>query len=253
MSCEFLDEKIAQIPLRRRHHKILIGLLTVNFSLVAIYVLTDFAGSVYVKPFDLDAEINIPTWWSSSQLLCAGIAFGIVALRNSRVTRTAYPLAFLAATLVAMSIDETASLHENFGFVVDNLVRSRSETVFDRTGLWFAVVGLPFAFFVCVLLFAAYRSLEVVPQTAARFALGMGVLLLGAVFIEALTNFFGKGYAYHLAVCLEEGLEMSGGSILLWAGIVFLVEHSSMTELVRTHVPLISEAVSNPQAGSRSD
>lgn len=65
-------------------------------------------------------------------------------------------------------------------------------------------------------------------------ALGFAVLFSGALVAETLTNFVEPGSVMdRLQIALEEGLEMVGGTILLWAGAVFLVFHPSLPGLAK--------------------
>lgn len=217
---------------------ILAGALFVDLLMVALYAIFCIWIGLNATPINLDREANIPTWWSSAKLLVAGGAFGLVGFRNIYQTKGAWLVLCVAAVLVAMSLDETASLHERIGFVVDLVFGSRSETVFDRTGLWFVVVGLPFAVLFGFLVVATYRFLETVPNTVFRLAAGMAILLTGALGVEAITNFLGADRRYFVGVAFEEGLEMAGGSILLWAGFTFLLRHKSMQELRNVLRPL---------------
>ena len=217
---------------------ILAGALFVDFLIVALYGIFCIWLGLNATPINLDREANIPTWWSSTQLLVAGGAFGLVGFRNIYQTKGAWLGLCVAAVLVAMSLEETASLHERVGFLVDMVFGNRSETVFDRTGLWFVVVGLPFAILFGFLVVATYKFFETVPYTVFRLAAGMTILLTGALGVEAITNFLGTNRRYFVGVAFEEGLEMVGGSILLWAGLTFLLRHKSMQEFGNVLRPL---------------
>lgn len=206
--------------------------------MIVLYTILCIWLGLNATPVNLDREANIPTWWSSVQLLVAGGAFGLVGFRNIYQTKGAWLVLCISALLVAMSLDETASLHEQVGWVVDMVFGNRSETVFDQTGLWFVVVGLPFAAVFGFLVFATYRFLETVPNTVFRLSAGMAVLLTGALGVEAITNFLGTDGHYVVGVAFEEGLELAGGSILMWAGFTFLLRHKSMQELRNVLRPL---------------
>lgn len=209
--------------------------LIVDATLVALHLLAPVWAGRTVGVFDLNTEGNLPTWWSSGKLAWAGILFAIVALCQRTQGLSYRFVGLLAVVLVAMSIDETASIHEKIGGWVDGA--TRRQTTFAKTGYWFVFLGVPVAIAVGVFLLYARRQLSAVPFTAARLALGFFTLFSGALAVEMFANFV-ESYTVmsRLQVALEEGLEMVGGTILLWAGAVFFVSHPSMQGLVN-HAP----------------
>lgn len=211
-------------------------LLLVNLLLLAAHVL-GFALSADGVPgvFYLDAESTAATWWSSAQLLLAAAVVGLVALRNA-AGPALVPLVMLALVLAAMSLDEVAMLHEKVGVVLDWVIGARAGTAFHHSGLWFAVVGIPFAILMLLLLRRLSAFLADVPGTRRRLLLGFAVLLAGAVVVEGVTNLLipeglgGQRRAhgpYVALVGLEEFLEMCGGSLLLWTGLGLFRNHWS--------------------------
>lgn len=233
------ERTLAPLPLT------LAGLLFVDGMLVALHMVGHHYGDI-PEFFYLDAESNLPTWWSSTQLLLAGLALAAVTLRAWMAEPGGRWLGLFVLTLLAMSVDEMAMMHEKAGRILD-LVVDRSDTVFHHSGLWFAVIGLPFFVFVLLVLWKVQRFLQDVPGGARRLLLGMGVLLLGALGMEALSNFvvspeemsvrseLGK---YVVLVALEEGFEMIGGSIMLWAALDILARHSVSRGLAEEVRPL---------------
>lgn len=217
---------------------VLISALLIDFIIILLYSIFCIWLGFYATKINLDHEANIPAWWSSAKLLLAGCTFGIVGLRNIHQNKGAWLVLCIAAVLVAMSLDETAGIHEKVGRVVDLVFGDRSETVFKKTGLWFVVIGFPFAVFFGLLLVASYRTLEFVPNTIVYLAAGMAALLTGALGVEAITNLLDAGAFYSVGVAFEEGLEMVGGSILLWTGCNFLLQHKSMQEFWNAVRPL---------------
>ena len=218
-------------------------LLLIDFALVVAYLVLCLGFHRYAAPFNLDVEGNIPAWWSSVQLSGAGLALGLVGFKNVRISASARSVLCLAMILVAMSIDETASLHEYAGRLLDHVLGDRSHSVFRRTGLWFAVIGIPFTLIFGLLIVRMCRFLEDVPRTTFRLGLGMTLLLSGAVVVEATSNFFGRGDFYLAEVAMEEGLEMIGGSALMWAAVIFLLQHRTTRGLVEIVRPLTKKPV----------
>lgn len=224
----------------RRDHLVLAGLLTVDAALVLAYVLPWALTGRILYVFSLDVEGNIPVWWSSVQLMLAGLVLALVAARTYRLEAGSVALALFAGLLMLMSLDETAALHERIGDLSDRVFGDRQDTPFHHSGLWFAVVGLPFMAVAGVLLLRLGRLFGSVPMARPHMLAGLAVLLLGALGAEMLANFVVTAEemngevpgAYLGVVALEEGLEMAGGSILLWASLHFAARHWS-TQAIR--------------------
>ena len=208
------------------------GVLGVGLALTVLYLALAFSGTVPLA-FDLDAEGTVPVWWSSFQLLGAGAVFTLLALRNRRLPGISIPLAGLAVLFMAMSLDETASLHETFGAYVDRLVVERSETAFSITGVWFAVLGVPLIAMLTLLFARLSLFFATVPDTLRGFAIGFVVFLGGALGVEALSNFVaGEGALRVWTTAWEEGFEMIGVGILLCTAIRFAALHPSSRDVV---------------------
>lgn len=215
---------------------VLAGLLAIDLALTASNPLAFALTGRVPDLIYLDAEGNLPSWWSSMQLLLAGLLLGLVALRSRRVDRAAWMLALVAAVFVAMSVDESSGLHERAGLLVDRMLGGRAGTAFHRTGLWVFVLGLPAALAMAWMLNHLSRFLASVAGARRWLLAGLILLMGGALGVEALSNFVfpegameaGRMRGIDLAmVCLEEFLEMAGGSVLLWASLRFVLQHWS--------------------------
>lgn len=63
--------------------------------------------------FDLDEENNVPTYFSSLQLLAAAILLGLIACHEAQIRSPwRWHFGVLAVGFVALSLDEMASIHE---------------------------------------------------------------------------------------------------------------------------------------------
>jgi hypothetical protein len=167
-------------------------------------------------------------------------------MRICLTSRASVALALLGFILVAMSLDEVAMIHEWVGGWIDGA--TRAGTALHYTGVWFLVIGAPFAAIMAVLLWRLRAALSAVPGTIAGLTTGLTVLLLGALGIEALSNFVfppelrGTRTSfppYLYTVTVEEGLELIGGSLVLWTASVFMLNHPSFPGLA---------AMARPQA-----
>ncbi|PQO23494.1 hypothetical protein C2I36_07635 [Rhodobacteraceae bacterium WD3A24] len=205
-------------------------LVAVDLALVGAHLLSLTLLGSPPHIANLDVEDSVPTWWASMQLLCAGVTIGLVALRGIARGRRPVALMLLAAGLVMMSADEVISVHERLGRLSDAVFGDRAGTAFHLTGLWFVVIGLPALAAIAATMVGCWRSLKSVPGTLVRLIWGFAILFLGAIGVEGLTNLLvdEAGYdvpRFMILVAFEEGFELLGGSLLAWAGVLFLHQH----------------------------
>jgi hypothetical protein len=199
-------------------------LYATDIALGLAHVVGVWAGSPGSKLrtfLNLDAEANLPTWYSSSQLLAIGVLFALAAYwRTDTARRGRVLIGLLAAVFVLLSLDETATIHEWLGQKSDALLLGghRNGTAFWRTGIWMFVVGLPFVALFLSLLHAVREYLKPVPGVFGRL-LGGALLLFGAALIpETIVNFIPKqSSARMIEVVIEEVGEMMGATTILWA------------------------------------
>ena len=172
----------------------------------------------FERQLNLDNENNIPTWYSSSTLLFSAILLAVIGLANKRRSN---PYAFqwlgLAAIFLYMSLDEAASLHEMMDLPM-------LEAIGYFHGLLFFTWVVFGAIFVLVVALAYLRFLAALPiQTRSLFLIAGGLYVGGALGIEILgarhayLYGFGNNFAYAMYVACEEGLEMLGNVVFLYA------------------------------------
>ncbi|MDB5460805.1 MAG: hypothetical protein JWO72_2546 [Caulobacteraceae bacterium] len=206
----------------------LVLLLSVDFVLLLVdATLTHLRGHA-PNLFDLNGEANIPTWWSSAQLLVSGSLIALVALRNRSRDHRSWSLAAFAGLVILMSVDETACFHERLGALVDSFL-DRTGDVLPKTGYWPFAVGLPAAAFtVWIAAMCASFFAEAKPS-AARFFFSLIVFFGGAVGVELLNNVRSDALRY-LMIELEEALEMTGGSLLAWSALGLIRRHPTTAD-----------------------
>lgn len=172
---------------------------------------------------DLDGETNLPTWWSTVQL--AGAAALMVVVADGHVIRTkprSWILWLWPLLLLALSIDETARLHELVGRASDVMLPSgtRVTTTLPTTGIWVLLIGVPAAIIIGGLLVGVRPFFRHASGAFTKMVVGTAMLLIGAVGVETLSNFADEASAVGvMLVFLEESLEMVGVSIIVWAGV----------------------------------
>jgi hypothetical protein len=174
------------------------------------------AWKVVMKLFDVNSENNVPTWFSSLLLSGDALLAGLVAaiVRRAR-GRDARHWAALAVLLSLLSLDEVASLHERLPDPVAALVGGAGGA------LHFAWV-LPGALLALAVGSAFVGFLARLPGSTRRLVATAGVVYLGAAAgLESLSGMVleahGDRAMYLLVSAAEEGLEMVGGVLLLYA------------------------------------
>jgi len=164
---------------------------------------------------DVDAEANIPTWFSSVQLLACAALLGVIAARVRRDGgRYAGHWGWLSALFIALSIDELAQLHEHLG---------RLQSVWHTHGLFYFAWVIPAGVFVAALSVVYLRFLAHLPAlTRRRFVIAGIVFVTGALVVEALGGWraetMGMNNMTHSCIAtVEEVMEMSGVTMFLVA------------------------------------
>lgn len=169
--------------------------------------------------FDLDGESTVPTWFSSIQLFAIGMTFFLTG-RSCPETeaQNRYFYAVLGLAFMALSLDETAMIHERLN---EGLAKFDFPWRFNQrnAGMW-----IPFYLFPMVVfcLYFHRNFVDLLKTHRGKFFLimgGMGLYLLGGIGLEI----FGYKYIqkvpqniyFHLEVCLEEFLEMFGATLIL--------------------------------------
>jgi hypothetical protein len=198
-------------------------LLVINLILGLAYIINYLIGWWFPKLtsfVDLNGEDNLPTWYSSIQWFCVATVLGIFAWRNfSPSSWRSWLLLALPLMFLAFSLDEVAQIHEWFGFKTDRFLpgRTRLHTMFQETGIWAFLVGPPFIALFGSVMFSLRTYFKHAPDAFVKILLGMMVMLTGALGLETLSNFIDiKSEFYILEIVMEEFLEMTGSTIILW-------------------------------------
>ncbi len=220
-------------------NRLLFGLIFFELFLVLVFLADSLLGSpiwIVHSLFDLDQELNIPTWFSSIQLFLIGITFFLIARQtDSSHHPSALFLTVVGVVFVFLSADEASSIHEKLTMVASS--REWFPKFKGGHGSWIPIyLGLCLIFF-----FTAYRELKAMwtyfqPETL-MIATGIAVFLFGAVVLEIISYQFLRDGAtpllYLAEVAFEEFLEMSGGSLILYGTIRFAMNFGQEQHLPR--------------------
>jgi hypothetical protein len=189
-----------------------------RFGFARAYLM-GLTGKVY-----LGAEASIPNWFSTLLLLACAItlfAIGAGAERHAAYWRG------LAIIFVALSLDESAALHDLAAPFFTGVIASLARVVggpfiglAHKPGYAWLVPGVV----VTVAVAASYvRFLAALPRpTRVRFLVAGAIYIAGAVGFEALDGWYSGLYGsgnvtFVTLLTIEETLEMVGASLFLYA------------------------------------
>jgi hypothetical protein len=176
--------------------------------------------------FNVDNEQNIPTYFSSSLLLCAATLLAVITVIERKAARVlASYWGVLAFGFLVMSVDEAASLHEKLSEPMDRLLGPGRPGIFYSAWVVAGIVVVA----ACALFFL--KLLRRLPATTrSRFLVAGALYVGGAIGLELIGNLYANsngrhGLAYGLIATVEESLEMSGAIVMIYA----LLEHIAHT------------------------
>lgn len=167
--------------------------------------------------FDVDEENNIPTWFSSANLMLTGAMTLLLAAGKWRQRdRWRGYWVLLGSGFLVLSLDEMAGLHESVNVVTE--------------ASW-AIYALPL---ILVLALVFLRFLYNLPaRTATLFVLSGLVFLGGAVGVELYTEPYLHNdqlntLAYNLWTPVEEGMEMFGVILFQYALLDYMTKDKGL-------------------------
>jgi hypothetical protein len=171
-----------------------------------------------LRLLNLDNELNPGTWYSSGLLaLCAAVLAVIALAKRSSRDRHALGWAALSLIFLYLSLDETASLHEETYGIGQ-----------DLPGPVYVVALVPAIVVTSLAALAFLRFLAALPAHIRNlFLLAAAMLVGGAVGVEivdgGIADHFGNGSAlYKLVSSSEETMEMAGSITFLYALMLYV-------------------------------
>jgi hypothetical protein len=225
---------------REQARKLVLALILVELLLVVVYG-TDAWIQTVAEPvhpvIDLDAEANLPTWFSSFQLVMIAISSWTLAAYARPTQRPSRRfLRLCGGFFLYLSADETAMFHERI-----------TASLGSRYVDWLpAYLGSHLVeTFICVLVLVAcaacayphLRGLWRLSSSASMIGIaGCAVFVTGAAVLETIGyKMLQLGVAqsvYRVEVAAEEFLEMLGASLILYAVLLFNVLRTQATRRI---------------------
>jgi hypothetical protein len=193
------------------------------------YVLGHDHALGFVRLFYVDAEGNIPTFFSAMLLLFASLllAFITVLKRSSRDSYR-YHWGILALILLFMAVDEAVGLHEmlnKVGWLVTGGQRKEDRTIFFFGWVLF---GMAMVMIVALSYLKFFFNLPL--RTRIQFFTAAAVFVGGAMGVEILGGYYAKSHGegnfqYSMFATVEEGLEMAGVVVFINALLMYIAHH----------------------------
>jgi hypothetical protein len=174
-----------------------------------------------IDTFDVNAENNVPTFFSAFLLLSCAALLAVVARRPDLAPRDARYWSWLGLIFLFLALDEDASIHELF------IEPIRYSLQLDGL-LYFAWV-LPYGLALLVIGLLYLRFVFRLPERTRRLTIAAGGLYLaGALVFEMIGGWYLSDYSgeidfpYLIIVAGEEFLEMCGSILFLYTLLDFL-------------------------------
>ncbi len=170
---------------------------------------------VWINLFNLNLEANIPTLFSSLQLLLAAVLLAGIAYGHRKQQEAFLLWYFLAAIFVFLAIDETAALHENLTVYV--------RTTLGTSGYFYYAWVIPYGIIAALVAGLFARFLIRLPRRSGLYFVSSGTLYLaGALGVEMLGGKYisspgAEELTYTIIYTLEESLEMVGIAFFIYA------------------------------------
>jgi hypothetical protein len=245
----------------------LIGALIADALMVVLYSLTIWLPQTpSAKPitflFDLNLEANVPAWWSGAQLLLIGITFLLLSAwffqSDERIAPLRRLFFMVGLAFTYLSADEVGQIHENTSKLLQswhflNLVEIRLLAALGHKvhklhggSLWiplFAIIGIGLIWWLWPQFKLGWKLWH---REILMLALGFGVLVFGAVVVESLGDLIPASahLLHYIEVGVEEGLELIGASVMLYAGALVLASAGArlLPFSEATDTPIVAES-----------
>jgi hypothetical protein len=254
--------------LRLSPRRVTLVLLAVVLGLIIGGFLTQYIKCFYghdvqfgfVRLLALDGEDNLPSWYSSVQLLFSSVALGIIGLsRKQEKNPYRWHWLTLSVLFLCLSIDEAASIHEMTAPLIEHWLATAGpliNLVSSLLGTPWLLAAIPFTIIVFLLF---VRFLWNLPRaTMILFVIGGGSYVAGAVGVEDLAGHYlvnpgaDETFTYQIMVTVEEGLEMLGIVVFLYGLMTYMAIHGIGLEIALSHKPFAQAIEPEPLAEPRS-
>jgi hypothetical protein len=172
--------------------------------------------------FNLDRELNYPSWYQSFTLLFCGILLAIIASAKKKQGDRYFPhWKALSIIFVLFALDESLSFHELL--IIPDLRKA-----LHLGGIFYFIWVIPGTAFVLVTALNYFKFLLYLPsQTRYLFMLAGGFYVGGALGMEMIGGYYAdlagqRNLIYGIIANSEEIFEMVGVVIFIYALLVYI-------------------------------
>ncbi|WP_454063032.1 hypothetical protein [Candidatus Nitrospira salsa] len=224
--------KINQISLKPSAIACALGTVAILLVLASIggQLMTYLTGHNHIYGlvllFNVDAEVNIPSSFSTFLLFFSALLLAIIAILERKQLRShVLYWAVLSLGFLIMTMDEALSFHERLIYPIRDLIGA------DSFGIFYYAWVIPFIPLVLILIpFYARFLLQLPEKTRLAFFVAAALYLGGAIGVELIGGYYvelhGKhNLTYSMIVTVEESLEMGGVILFIWALLVYIADN----------------------------
>ena len=178
-----------------------------------------------IRLFNVNAEGNVPTFFSTFLLLFAALLLALITTLKRKVSDTRWcQWAILSFIFLSMAVDEASGIHESLHRPGQWLLGSYATGIF--TYAW-VIFGIAFVLTFAIAYLQFYLHLD--PQAKKQFFFAAIAFLGGAIGMELWESYYnglhGKhNLPYAMLTTVEEGLEMAGIIIFINALLAYVMK-----------------------------
>ncbi|MFA7184453.1 MAG: hypothetical protein WC082_06155 [Victivallales bacterium] len=218
------------------------NVLTTLFCIIAFLLFANLAGIILrfyfnhkycyglVPCFDFDTEGNVPTFYSSITLFCAGMLIAFIAASHKKAKGRYWLLwAGLSVIFLILALDEFTQIHERLEKPMEKLLVSAG--LVQSSKILFYTWVIPYILLLFCLGVSYFKFLFKLPRRTMILFIASGVIFVaGAIGFESLGGLEHKLYGddnvvYALLYTCEELLEMIGIAIFIYALLSYIGEN----------------------------
>jgi hypothetical protein len=180
----------------------------------------------FINLFNFDSESNLPTYFSSTNLLIAAVLlYSIFYAEKMKNSANKKYWLVLSLVLFCLSVDEAASLHELLMRPMQEILESKS---IDSRWLFYpwVIPGIIIVLVMAAFFLKFYLRLPI--RYKVLFGISAVLLIGGAIGMEVINSFivhavdFEGSLTYCILMTLEESMEMTGVIVFIYALIEYM-------------------------------
>ena len=165
--------------------------------------------------FDLDEELNFPSYYATVSLLFCSLLLAIITFAKKKSGEQYIYWLGLAVVFLFLSVDELIGIHES--------LKSKVQVALHTSESFYSAWVIPYSISLIIFLLVYVKFVFNLPsKTRILFLIAGSVYVSGAVGMELIREFYSKLYADNITfvtiiITIEELLEMTGVVIFIYA------------------------------------